>query len=574
MKASNWRIYFLITIIFLLGSGVFARLFILQILQYDNYYALAQGQHKLYATLFPQRGEIFMQDLSSQQREEDHHCPLAVNKEFQRIYLVPQDINEEEKDGLANKLVEILDLDKEDVSRRINKKDDPYEPLKYKVDQEIADKVKELEAAGVGLTSEEWRYYPNNTLASHITGFVGMVDKKKIGQYGLEGYYENDLKGRFGFLAGEKDTAGYWIPSLNRQVEPAQDGADIILTLDENIQFRAEKELKEVAEKWKAESGTIIIMDPKTGAIRAMANWPVFDPNEYGKVENIDVFLNPSISEVYEPGSVFKPITMAIGLDADKVTPDSVYMDRGYLQIKGSNISNVDGKVYNEQTMTQVLEKSLNTGAVYVQQLVGEEIFQNYVQRFNFDQPTGVDLVGEIGGNINNLFTGREINLATISFGQGITMTPLGLVAAIGALANDGKLMRPYVVEKIIYSDGEETDIQPELIDRVITPETSEEISEMLVSVVENGYGKPARLTGYDIAGKTGTAQMADMEQGGYSEETIHSFVGYAPAFDPEFVILVKLDKPQGIRFASDSVSPVFKRLAEYLFNYLEIPPQ
>ena len=207
--------------------------------------------------------------------------------------------------------------------------------------------------------------------------------------------------------------------------------------------------------------------------------------------------------------------------------------------------------------------------------MVGEEIFQNYVQRFNFDQPTGVDLVGEIGGNINNLFTGREINLATISFGQGITMTPLGLVAAIGALANDGKLMRPYVVEKIIYSDGEETDIQPELIDRVITPETSEEISEMLVSVVENGYGKPARLTGYDIAGKTGTAQMADMEQGGYSEETIHSFVGYAPAYAPEISTVVLIEHGQSSTKAARLVRKIvdfyFTNISPYQLQRIEI---
>ena len=574
MKEHNWRIYVFIFIIFIVGSTVLYRLFFLQIFQYDYYHALAQGQHKLYATLFPQRGEIFMQDLSSKNRDnKDHHCPLAINKEFERIYLVPQDIPEEEKNSLADKLVEILNLDKEDILKRINKKDDPYEPLKYKVDQETADKIRELDIKGVGLASEDWRYYPNNVLASHLSGFVGTVDDKKIGQYGLEGYYENELKGKFGFLAGEKDIAGYWIPSLNRQIEPAQDGVDIILTIDENIQFRAEKELREVAEKWDAESGTIIIMEPKTGAIRAMASWPVFDPNEYGKVEDINIFLNPAIQETYEPGSVFKPITVAIGLDSGKITPNTTYIDKGYLQIKGSNISNVDGKVYGEQNIIQVLEKSLNTGAVFVQQLIGEEIFQDYIQKFNFDQPTGVDLVGEIGGNISNLYTGRDINLATISFGQGITMTPLGLTSAIGAIANDGKLMRPFIVEKIISLDGQEEFTHPELIDRIITPETSEAITKILVSVVENGYGKPARLAGYDIAGKTGTAQMADMELGGYSEETIHSFVGYAPAFDPEFVILIKLDKPQGIRFASDSVSPVFKRLAEYLFNYLEIPP-
>ena len=571
----HWRIYFLMTIVFLLSGGVLARLFILQIIQYDYYAALAQGQHQLYETLFPERGEIFMQDLASKQRDgKDHYCPLAINKKFQRVYLVPNDVPDEEKENLSNKLVEILDLDKEIVSQRINKLNDPYEPLKSKVDEEAVEKIRGLNIPGIGLTLEDWRYYPNKTLASHLSGFVGIIDEDKVGQYGLEGYYENDLNGNFGFLSGEKDISGYWIPSVNRKVESAQDGVDIILTIDENIQFRAEKELKEIVEKWDAEKGTIIIMEPKTGAILAMANWPVFDPNEYNKVENINVFLNPSIQEIFEPGSVFKPITMAIGLDSDKINSDTIYVDEGQVRIKGSVINNVDGKAYGEQNMVQVLEKSLNTGAVFVQQSIGEDIFQEYIQRFNFDRPTGIDLVGEIGGDISNLFTGREINLATISFGQGITMTPLSLITAISAIANDGKLMRPFIVEKIISLNGEEKIIKPELINRVISSETAEEVTRMLVSVVENGYGKPAQLSGYDIAGKTGTAQMADLEKGGYSEETIHSFVGYAPAFNPEFAILIKLDKPQGIRFASDSVSPVFKKLAEYLLSYLEIPPQ
>lgn len=224
--------------------------------------------------------------------------------------------------------------------------------------------------------------------------------------------------------------------------------------------------------------------------------------------------------------------------------------------------------------MTQVLEKSLNTGAVFVQRATDIETFQDYIQRFNFDLPTGVDLAGETAGDISNLFSEREINLATISFGQGITVSSLGMVAAIGALANEGKLMRPFVVEKIVYPDGKEVVTEPQVSGKVVSSETAKEVTKMLVSVVENGFGKPARISGYDIAGKTGTAQMADSENGGYSEETIHSFVGFAPAFEPRFVILIKMDKPQGIRFASDSVSPVFRRLAEYLLQYLEIPPQ
>ncbi len=574
-RFSQWRIYVLIFFVFLLGSVVLTRLFLLQILRYDDYSALAQDQHQFLQTLFPQRGEVFMQDLSSNQRsQEKYYVPLAVNKEFKRIYLIPRDISSEEKDILADELSCILDLEKENILNRINKLDDPYEPLKHKVSQEIAQEVENLNTKGVKSSSETWRNYPNNSLACHITGFVGMVSEKKIGQYGIEGYYENELKGEQGIFKGQRDTIGYSIPSLKQKLEPAQDGASIILTIDQNIQFKAERELKQIIEKWDAESGTIIIMEPQTGAIRAMANWPVFDPNEYGKVENIDIFLNSSIQKVYEPGSVFKPITMAAGLDSGYISPGTIYQDKGQVRIKGSIISNVDGKAYNEQTMTQVLEKSLNTGAVFIQQKIGVDVFQDYVQRFDFDRPTGIDLIGEIGGNISNLYTGREINLANISFGQGITVTPLGLITALGAIANKGKLMRPFIVEKVINQNAQETITEPKTVRQVISPISAENLTKMLVSVVDNGYGKPARIDGYSIAGKTGTAQVPDFEIGGYSDETIHTFVGFAPAFDPQFIILIKLDKPQGIRFASDSVSPVFKKIAEYLFNYLEIPPQ
>jgi cell division protein FtsI/penicillin-binding protein 2 len=572
---SHWRISLLIIIIFLIGGGILGRLFSLQILQYDYYYALAQDQHDIYQDLFPQRGEIFIQDLADGRRNnQPNYSSLAINKEFCQVYVTPKEIADDQKDDLANKLAELLELDKETILERINKKDDPYEPIKHKVSQEIAQTITDWQIDGLATVPETWRYYPNDSLACHLTGFVGFEEEKKIGQYGLEGYYEDELKGVPGFLSGKKDTSGYWIPSLKQEFELAQDGSDLILTVDQNIQFKAEKELKQLVERWQAAGGTIIVMEPASGAVRAMASWPTFDPNQYNQVEDIDVFLNPAIQKVYEPGSVFKPITMAAGLDSGRITPQTVYQDEGKIRIKGSTIGNVDGKIYGQQTMTQVLEKSINTGAVFVQQEIGQDIFRDYVQRFNFDRPTGVDLIGEVGGNISNLFTGREINLATISFGQGITVTPLGLITAIGAIANQGKLMQPYLVERIIKSDGQEIGRELKTVREVISPQTAGELTKMMVSVVENGFGQPARVAGYNIAGKTGTAQVADLEEGGYSEETIHTFVGFAPAFNPQFIILIKLDEPQGINFAADSTSPVFKKMAEYLFNYLEIPPQ
>ncbi len=572
---NRWRLSLFIIIIFLVGGGIISRLFSLQILQYNYYHALAQDQHDIYQYLFPERGEILIQDLSDNQRVSQYgYYPLAINKEFYQVYAVPQKIFDEQKEDFTDKLAKLLELDKEDILERINKKNDPYEPIKHKVSQGIAEQIDSWQIKGLEISPETWRYYPNGSLACHLTGFVGFEEEKKVGQYGLESYYEDELNGSTGFLSGKKDTSGYWIPSLRQELQPAENGASLVLTIDQNIQFKAEKELEQSVERWQATGGTIIVLEPASGAIRAMASWPTFNPNQYSQVEDIEVFLNPAVQKVYEPGSVFKPITMAAGLDSGLVSPETVYEDKGQIKIKGSTISNVNGEIYGQQTMTQVLEKSINTGAVFVQQKIGQEIFQDYIQRFNLDQPTGVDLVGEVGGDISNLFTGREINLATISFGQGITVTPLALTAAVGAIANQGKLMRPYLVEKIIENDGQEVNQEPQLIREAISAQSAKELIKMLVSVVENGFGRPAQVAGYSIAGKTGTAQIPDPEEGGYSEETIHTFIGFAPAFNPKFVILIKLDKPQGIRFAADSVSPVFREIAKYLFNYLEIPPQ
>lgn len=572
----QWRIFLIIIFIFLLGGLMISRLFTLQVFQYSYYSALAQGQHQLYEQIFPQRGEIFMQDLSGSQRSQQPvYYPLAINKEFEQVYLVPKEISEQDREDLAEKLAQILDLDKEIILARMSKSDDPYEPLKHKVSSETVERIKNLGTKGIGFTAETWRYYPNESCACHLTGFVGISEDERIGQYGLEGYYEKELKGKPGFLAGEKNTAGYWIPSLNQKIEPAEDGSELILTIDPNIQFKAEKELSQLVEDWQAESGTIIITEPTTGAIRAMANWPNFNPNQYGQVEDINIFLNPAIQKVYEPGSVLKLITMAAGLDSGKITPATAYHDSGQVKLKGGIITNFDNKVYGQQTMTQVLEKSINTGAVFVQRTIGPEIFRDYFQRFDLGQPTDVDLTGEVAGNISNLFTNREINLANISFGQGISVTSLGLINAVGAIANQGKMMQPFIVEKIIKSNGEEIIRQPQEIKQVISPETAEELTKMMVSVVENGHSRPARVSGYAIAGKTGTAQIPDLEKGGYSQdETIHTFVGFAPAFNPRFAVLIKIDKPQGGLLAANSTAPVFKRLAEFLFNYLEIPPQ
>ena len=323
--------------------------------------------------------------------------------------------------------------------------------------------------------------------------------------------------------------------------------------------------------KWEASGGSVIVQDPNTGKILAMADRPSFDPNSYKDFPTAN-FLNRNVQEVFEPGSSFKPITMAMGLDLGKVTPQTTFTDSGYIEIAGYKIKNFSEKVFGLQTMSQVLEKSINTGAMYVENSVGDDNFLNYVINMGFGQKTGIDLPGEVNGDITNLYSGRKINYLTSSFGQGIAVTPIQLINAYSAIANGGKLMKPYVVDKIIVDGGQEVVTKPEVVGIPISEKTSNKLKSMLVSVVDNGFDK-ARIKGYDIAGKTGTAQIPD-GKGGYSEdEFIHDFLGFAPAYNPKFVILIKIDRPKGIQFAADSLSPVFRNIAAFLINYYNIPP-
>ncbi len=567
----NARLYFLVFTVFLVTLVLVFRLFTLQILKYDFYKGLAANQHQISKTLFPERGEIFIKDRFYDSDESSQLFPLAINRDYFMAYAVPKDI--EDKERVVELLTPLLELDEEALREKIYKRNDPYEPLEHKLSSETADKIRELNIEGIELISEKWRYYSAGDFASHILGFVGYSGDQKTGQYGVEGYYNQELGGEYGFLEGETDTKGRLIAIAKRYLQPAEDGADIILTLDPNIQFFIAEKLNEVAEYLEAEGGTIIVMNPKTGAIKALANWPSFNPNEYSDAKDVNVFLNPAISHVFEPGSIFKPVTMAIALDRKLLTPNTVYEDKGFVKVGVSTIRNSHDEPEGIQTMTQVLEKSLNTGAVFVQQLIRKSVFRDYLEKFGFSAKTEIDLEGEVSGNLSNLKSKRDIEFATASFGQGIAVTPIELVAALGAIANNGNLVRPYIVEKFVYSNGKEETVKPEKIRQVISSETADELTKMLVSVVENGYGSKAAVPGYFIAGKTGTAQVPDLETGTYSDKTIHSFGGFFPAFDPEFIVLVKLDNPQKIRFAADSVGPVFGEIAEYILSYYEIPP-
>jgi cell division protein FtsI/penicillin-binding protein 2 len=425
------------------------------------------------------------------------------------------------------------------------------------------------------LSPENFRYYPAGELGAQLVGFVGSNGDQPRGMYGLEAFWEKNLRGESGMINQEGDSRGRWISVSDRNVQEAKNGSDIFLTINHTVQFEVEKILKEAMEKFSADGATAIVMDPKTGKILALANQPSFDPNNFSSTENISVFGNPAVSEPYESGSVFKAFTIAIGIDDGKINANSTYSDTGEVQEAGYEIHNSDMKANGVQTMTQVLEKSLNTGVIYVEKLVGNKKFAEYVEMFGFGKPSEVGLPGEVPGNIRNLSNPKTtINFFTASFGQGISVTPVQLIAAYGALANKGMLLKPQIIEKVRNSDGSEEKTATQEIRQVISENSAEQVSEILRSVVVNGHGKRADVPGYKVGGKTGTAQIAKSDSKGYEEGVnIGSFAGYAPTDDAKFVVLVKIINPKGVEWAESSAAPTFGKIMKFLLEYYKVPP-
>lgn len=561
-----WRIRLLIIFIAIFFFIILFRIFQVQVIKHNFYSALAQDQHEFFENIFPKRGEIFIKDAYS-----DNVYPLAVNKEFNLVYAVP--VNIEDKRETAKKLFEVLGMKEDKVFNIINKENDPYEIVKHKVCDEIADKIKNENIPGIAVTSEMLRYYPGDYLAANVVGFLGYKENKKIGQYGVEEYYNEKLEGKMGFLKLEKDASGKWISFGLKNMQNPKDGDDIVLTIDQTIQYISEKKLEDAVKKYKAESGNLIVMNPKTGAIIAMAQYPSYDPNEYFKEEDMSVFLNSNIHNVYEPGSVQKPITVAIGIDLGKINPNTTYIDEGSLKIDGWTISNSNRKKNGKQNMIQVLEKSLNTGAVFIQQQIDKDDFYKYLKKFGLDELTGIEISGEVKGNLSNLKKKKEINYATASFGQGISVTPLEILTAISSFANDGKLMKPYIVDEFIHPDGSSEKVKPKFVRQVVSAKTANLVSAMMVSVIDNGHAQQAKIDGYKFAGKTGTSQIPKKEGRGYEKDkTIHTFIGFGPISNPKFSILVKLDSPKAL-YAANTTAHVFKDMALELINYYNIPP-
>jgi cell division protein FtsI (penicillin-binding protein 3) len=576
-KTGRGRIWILAIIIALAGGGIILRLFFMQVKSHEFYKSLAISQHTLDQSLYPKRGEIYFEDRSQSQKNDNSALvPAAVNKQGFFAYAIPKNIPKDKIDDVAKRLASILGMDESVVVSRLSKRADPYEPLKNRLTDAEAQKVRDLAVPGIVLGQETWREYPLKDLACAITGFVGPSGDTEKGLYGIEKQFDPSLAGKMGHRVAEKDALGGLIPFRVAKDEPAVNGDNLVLTVDANIQYVARNVLRETLKKWESAGGTILILEPSTGKIIALASEPSYDPNDYGSVKDYSVFMNPAIERVFEPGSVFKPITMSSALDAKLVTPKTTYTDSGIVRIGGYTIRNFDERAYGVRTMSEVIELSLNTGAVFAERLLGNDRFATYVKSFGFGEKLGVDLPGELKGSIANLSQKAEVNFATASFGQGISVTGLQMADAIAAIANGGTLMRPYIVDRIEHPDGTVEITKPVAIRRVLSPDAAKDMARIMVDAVRGKFEHRADVAGYFIAGKTGTAQIPDPNGGGYlpvSEGVIHTFVGFAPAFAPRFAVFIKMDKPVGVQFAANSLTPAFHDMAVYLLNYLNVSP-
>jgi cell division protein FtsI/penicillin-binding protein 2 len=563
MKIS--RLQFFKIGVFIFGFLIIARLFDLQVIHSDFYFQKAIASRKILENLPAKRGEI----------KDKNGFPLATNINSALLYAIPAHIKEPKETALVlSRFLKINPKSKEfdELVKKLSKKNDFYEILKKDISEEEAKEITELNLVGIKIKSYLKRFYPEKEIFSHVLGFVGFDNDKEIGRYGIEEYLEKDLAGEDGLIVGEKSSSGVLILGSEKIIKKPIDGKEVFLTIDRFIQYFTCQALEEGVKKVEGESGTAIFMEPQTGKIISLCNWPNFDPNNYQKIKDYKVFLNSAVSEAYEPGSIFKVITMAIGLETGKISPQTTYEDKGEVKIGGYTIKNSDLKAHGIKTMTNVLEKSINTGAVFVARKVGLKIFRNFVKNFGFGSLTNIEQPAEALGDISNLEKNNEIYLATASFGQGISVTPIQILTAIAAIANQGKLMKPYLIEKIVTPDGKVFQNSPKFIRQVISPATAITLSSMMVSVLENGYGKLARVKGYWIAGKTGTAQVPS-KTGGYSEKTIHSFVGFGPVENPSFVGLVKINNPKKGRFAESTAAPIFGKIAEFILKYYNIAP-
>ncbi|TME87068.1 MAG: penicillin-binding protein 2 [Chloroflexi bacterium] len=490
---------------------------------------------------------------------------LATTVDLRSLYAIPKRIADHA--ATAAKLAPILATPAATIRAALDSGAE-WLYLKRRLPEPVARAVEALAITGLGFEPEPKRLYPNDALAAHVLGFV---NDDGVGQYGVEGAYDKVLRGVPGSLVVERDPKDRELALGLRTAVPPKNGVDLMLTIDLVVQTAAEGALRHAIEREKATSGSIIVLDPRDGAILALASAPTFDPARVASAD-AEALRDRAISWTYEPGSTMKAVTIAAGIDTHVVTPTTTYDDKGYAIIGGRRLNNAQGKVYGTTTVTQILERSANAGAVFVASKLGQDPLYEYLRAFGFGTPTGIDLAAEASGAVRPLAQWYPVDVGTIAFGQGIAVTPLQLAMAYSAIANGGTLYRPYVVAATRDADGEHR-TAPVAVRSPITPDTAETLRTMLVSTVDRGIAHGASLAGYSVGGKTGTAQIPS-DDGRYLDDAyISSFAGFVPASDPRFVVVIVLERPQTRLLGTITAMDAFHDVATDVLRTARVQP-
>jgi len=539
-------------------GALLGRLVHLQVVRGAYLAGIAQRQQLAAITLEPHRGRLL----------DRRGRPLAINIETTSIYAVPAAIPDPR--AFAARVGPVLGIPDDELVRRLQR-GRYFVWLARKVRPEVVARVKALDLGEqIGYRLEDLRAYPAGVLAAHVLGFVGIDNQ---GLAGVELRYDGLLRGKAGEAVAAHDGMGRILVETQRTVEEPVDGSDLLLTIDQIVQHIAERELEGAMNRTRARAGLVAVMDIRSGEILALALRPTFVPAAAGAVAP-ERWTNRAISEVYEPGSTFKVILAAAAVDSRAVTPTETFFCPGFLRVGDRIIRDADGRRHGIQTLGDVIKNSCNVGSAQIGTRLGRAVFSRYVRAFGFGTPTGVDLPGEVGGLVPAAQGWAPPTLQTISFGQGISVTPVQLLTAIAAIGNEGWLPRPHVVRAVRDPAGRLTavvDGRPAR--RVVQAETAEAVLKMMVRVVAEGSGRLARIDGYQVAGKTGTAQKP-APQGGYDPDRyVASFVGIVPADAPRVAILAILDEPLGAYYGSEVAAPLFREVAAQTLWYLRVPP-
>lgn len=561
------RARILSAIFILIAALLTVRLYFVQIVHGSEYRNDATAQYVVETgSQIIDRGEIFFT------KKDGTQVAGAVMQTGWRITILPSEIGDPE--ALYVELSAQTPIDRERFFVRAARQGNREEEIASRVSDEAAAAIRAKKLPGVRLGRDQWRYYPAGELAAHAIGFVGFQGDKRVGVYGLERFWENTLS---------RTSSGLYVNPFAEIFtnlgavfsDPTSQEGSIITTIEPLVETRLEETLDEVMKTYSPKLAGGIIMDPKTGAIIAMGIHPAFDPNTYNTEPDGAVFTNLLVEGIYEMGSIMKPLTVAAGIDAGAITPATTYMDRGCIEKSGETICNFDKKARDRVSMQEVLNQSLNLGVSYIVDQMGHENFGKYVQAYGLGEETGIELPNEAVGNIRAIENGYDVDYASAGFGQGIAVSPIEMTRALAALANEGTLPSPHIVSAVRLESGISRSVVPEKSVRVLKPESAQTVTDMLVEVFDDALlGGVLKQEHYSIAAKTGTAQIAiPRGEGYYADRYLHSFFGYFPAHEPEYIVFLFAIEPKGVEFASASLARPFLDITKFLINYYEIPP-